>query len=168
MNIIQGGKMSFNRRYVVVALILVVALVLLNCAPGNERWDQDINFGKEAGFWVGVWHGLIIVITFVVSLFTKEVGLYEISNTGWPYNLGFLIGLLFSVGGGICSGTRRKRRVISHDWDDIGDKIEERVRRGMKSWLEETEKGTREKEWEEIARKIEEKIKKALREWTDK
>ena len=159
--------MSVNRRYVVVALILVVALVLLNCAPGNERWDQDINFGNEAGFWVGVWHGLIIVISFVVSLFTKEVGLYEISNTGWPYNLGFLIGLLFSLGSGIF-GTRRKRRVIRHDWDDIGDKIEERVRQGMKSWLEETEKGTREKEWEEIARKIEEKIKKALREWADK
>ena len=79
-----------------------------------------------------------------------------------------MIGLLFSVGGGICGSARRRRRVISHDWDNIGDKIEERVRQGMKSWLEETEKGTREKEWEEIARKIEEKIKKALREWTDK
>jgi len=98
-----------NRRYVALGLILVMALMLLNCAPGNEHWNQDINYGNKAGFWAGVWHGLIIVITFIVSLFTKDVGLYEINNTGWPYNLGFLIGLSSSVGGGIRIGTRKRR-----------------------------------------------------------
>ncbi|MBA7599741.1 hypothetical protein ES703_06780 [subsurface metagenome] len=156
-----------NRRYVAIIVILVVALMLLNCAPGNERWDQDINYGDKAGFWVGIWHGLIIVITFIVSLFTKEVGIYEINNTGWPYNLGFLIGLLFSVGGGIRIGTRR-RRIRRYEWGEIGDKVEERVCKGIKAWLEETKKEGKEKEWEEIARKIEEKIKKALKEWVDK
>jgi len=76
--------------------MLIVTFMCLSCAPGNDRWDQEINPGHKAGFWAGIWHGLIIIISFVISLFTKEVGLYEMSNTGWPYNLGFLIGLCFS------------------------------------------------------------------------
>lgn len=156
-----------DKRYLVVGLILVVALMFLSCAPGNERWNQDINPGNLAGFWVGIWHGLIIVITFIVSLFTKEVGLYEISNTGWPYNLGFLIGLFISIGG-IIRPKLRKRKVRKRDWDKIGEKIEEKVHKGIEAWLDETGEEEKEKEWDEIAKKIEEKIKKALKEWAEK
>ena len=85
-----------SRRPLVLALMLIVTFMCLSCAPGNDRWDQEINLGHKAGFWAGIWHGLIIIITFIVSLFTKEVGLYDMSNTGWPYNLGFLLGLCFS------------------------------------------------------------------------
>ncbi len=156
-----------NKRYIALGLILVVALMCLSCAPGNERWDLEINPDQKAGFWAGIWHGIIIVITFIVSLFTSEVGLYEVNNTGWPYNLGFLIGLCASVGGGIrIHRTRRRRR--RYDWDEIGDKIEERVHSGVKAWFDEAEKEEKEREWEEIAKKIEEKIKSALREWADK
>ncbi len=158
--------MFMNKRYLALSLFLVMALIFITCAPGNERWDQEINPGDMAGFWVGVWHGLIIVITFIVSLFTKEVGLYEINNTGWPYNLGFLIGLYLSVGGGLHFGRRKKRH--KYDWDRIGDEIEESVHRGLKTWLEKNEKEERHREWEEIAKKIEEKVKKALKEWAEK
>jgi len=90
-------------------LVVIVTLVFMNCAPGNEEWNQEINPGNEAGFWVGLWHGAIIIITFIVSLFTNDVGLYEVNNTGWPYNLGFIIGLNVSIGG-MFSGSKRKRR----------------------------------------------------------
>ncbi len=85
-----------SKKFIALALVVSVVLVSLACAPGNERWDQTMNPGDRAGFWAGIWHGLIIIITFVVSLFTKEVGIYEVNNTGWAYNLGFLIGLCFS------------------------------------------------------------------------
>lgn len=85
-----------SKRFLAVALIMSVVLISVGCAPGNERWDQELNPDDTAGFWAGIWHGLIIIITFIVSLFTREVGLYEVNNTGWPYNLGFLIGLCFS------------------------------------------------------------------------
>jgi hypothetical protein len=88
--------MTTHKRLLALGLILAVTFVFINCAPGNYRWDQEINPGHRAGFWAGIWHGLIIIITFIVSLFTREVGIYEINNTGWPYNLGFLIGLCFS------------------------------------------------------------------------
>ncbi len=89
--------MSMNRKWFVLCAILVVAAFCLNCAAGNYRWDQNINPGHKAGFWAGLWHGLIIIITFIFSLFDKKVGIYEVNNAGWPYNLGFIIGLCFSI-----------------------------------------------------------------------
>jgi len=159
--------MFVKGRWAVLVLVLAVALMVLGCAPGNERWDQIINPDNLAGFWAGVWHGLIIVIAFVVSLFTDEVGLYEINNTGWSYNLGFLIGLSCSVGGGV-RHVRSRRRRKKRDWDRIGEEIEEKVCRGLRKWLDEAKKDEKEKEWEEIASKIEEKIRKVLKEWVDK
>ena len=155
-----------RNKYTILMVILLILLLSLNCAPGNERWDQEINPGDLAGFWAGVWHGAIIVITFIVSLFTKEVGLYEVNNTGWPYNLGFIFGLFISIGGFLrCRG---KKKMDKRDWDEIGRKIEDKVHSGIKSWLDESEKEEKKKEWEEVANKIEEKIKKALKEWAEK
>jgi hypothetical protein len=88
--------MFTRKQYLLIGLILLVTLTLLSCAPGNYRWNQEINPGQKAGFWAGIWHGIIIIITFIISLFNKKVGIYEVNNTGWLYNLGFLIGLCFS------------------------------------------------------------------------
>jgi len=156
-----------KKRYVAIGLLLIVAFIALSCAPGNERWAYE----NRANFWAGLWHGIIIIITFIVSLFTNEVGIYEFNNNGWPYNLGFLIGLCFSIG----APWRwkpwkwgKKHHIRKKEWEEIGAKIEEKVRAGMKDWLDETKKTDREKEWEEIAQRIEEKIKKALKEWAEK
>ncbi len=159
--------MFMYKRYIMLGLILIVALISLSCAPGNARWDQEINPGHMAGFWAGIWHGVIIIITFIVSLFTNEVGLYEISNTGWSYNLGFLIGLMISLGG-LFRHSRRKHKIKKKEWDRIGDEVEEKVRKGIKSWLDESKREEKDKEWEEIAVKVEEKIKRALKEWAEK
>jgi len=156
--------MLAKRKYLLLGLALIITLVILSCAPDNERWDQEINPGHDAGFWAGIWHGLIVVITFIISLFTNEVGIYEVSNSGWSYNLGYLIGLMISLGG-MFRHTRRKYRLKKRDRDRFGERIEERVRKGIKSWLDEAEKDKKDKEWEEIAIKIEEKIKEALKEW---
>ncbi|MEO0185398.1 MAG: hypothetical protein ABIL20_06340 [candidate division WOR-3 bacterium] len=82
----------------VIVSLIICCFLITGCAPGNERWNQSINPGHKAGFWAGLWHGLILIITFVVSLFTKEVGIYEVNNVGWPYNLGFILGLCFTIG----------------------------------------------------------------------
>ena len=156
-----------SKRFIAIGLILAAAFMSLTCAPGNDRWDQEINPGHKAGFWAGIWHGLLIIITFIISLFTREVGLYEVSNTGWPYNLGFLIGLMISLGG-LFRQTRVKQKIRKKEWERIGVEVEEKVRAGIKSWLDEADKGKKEKEWEEIGKKIEEKIKKALKEWAEK
>ena len=171
LNMRKGGTMYVRKRYLIFGLLLFLALMALNCAPGNDRWDQEINPGAKAGFWIGIWHGLIIIITFIISLFASNVGIYEVSNTGWSYNLGFLIGLFCSVGGGLHIRRHRRKRKWREkdlDWDEIAAKVEERVRKGIRGWLEETEQGERAKEWEEIGEKIEKKIKEALRKWAEK
>ncbi len=156
-----------EKRFIVFGLILIFTLVALNCAPGNERWAE----AHKAGFWAGIWHGIIIIITFIVSLFTNQVGVYEFNNSGWSYNLGFLIGLCFSVGAPWRAKPwkwGKKCRPKKEEWAEISVKVEEKVREGLKAWLDETKKKERDKEWEEIAQKIEEKIKKSLKEWAEK
>jgi uncharacterized integral membrane protein len=97
-----------NRRYLVLALIIGVIVITVSCAPGNYRWNPNITGSKPANFWAGLWHGIIIIITFIISLFNKNVKIYEVNNYGWPYNLGFILGLMCSVGGGF-RFTRKRR-----------------------------------------------------------
>jgi hypothetical protein len=159
--------MGDRRKHFAIFLLAVFVLMqVAGCAPGNERWDEVLNPDNLAGFWAGVWHGFIIIVTFIVSLFTRDVGIYEPHNTGWPYNLGFLLGLCISIGGGIRSSCKKSRkRKKEKDWQKIGEQVEEKVRKGIKTWLDESKKEEKKKEWEEIGTKIEEHIKKALKEW---
>jgi len=52
------------------------------------------------------------------------------------------------------------------EWEEIGKKVEEKVRKGIQSWVDETEK--KDDDWDEIGKKVEEKIKRELRKWTEK
>jgi hypothetical protein len=54
---------------------------------------------QPAGFWAGVWHGLISPITFIVSLFNPNVRIYETHNRGRLYDFGFIIGVSGAFGG---------------------------------------------------------------------
>ncbi len=89
-----------------------LALTLLAaCAAGvNELAGSAGADGTIAGFWRGLWHGVIAPITFVISLFSKTVGIYEAHNNGGWYNFGFLLGLSMVFGGGAGGAARRSRR----------------------------------------------------------
>jgi len=94
----------------VIAVILLVALT--GCVPGpNELAKSPDEGGGIAGFWQGLWHGIIAPITFVVSLFSDSVSVYEVHNNGGWYNFGFLIGMsiIFGGGGGGAARARRSR-----------------------------------------------------------
>ena len=86
--------MKFPKNFKWLAFALIAMLFLTSCAAGNERFDMD-----PAGFWAGLWHGLISLITFVISLFNSDVTIYEVNNSGWPYNLGFILGIMIFYGG---------------------------------------------------------------------
>lgn len=55
--------------------------------------------GQAAGFIAGLWHGIIAPVTFVVSIFDPDVRMYESTNRGLSYDLGFLIGVSAVFGG---------------------------------------------------------------------
>jgi hypothetical protein len=101
------------KKITVIGLCLVVAAALLawSCVPGPNSSEKTPNAeGKTAGFWMGIWHGLISPITFVISLFSRSVRLYEIHNNGSWYNFGFVIGAGLFLSGGILGRKNRDRR----------------------------------------------------------
>ena len=69
----------------------------LAVAGSNSKYKQP--GAAPAGFWAGLWHGLILPITFIVSLFSMNVRIYETNNSGRWYDFGFLIGASASLGG---------------------------------------------------------------------
>ena len=76
-------------------------------APGpNKLTDTESERGDVAGFWRGVWHGFTAPVTFVISLFNKNVRVYEVHNNGAWYDFGFLFGLMMIFGGGGGGGVK--------------------------------------------------------------
>ena len=70
----------------------------LAVAGPNSKYREPNS--PPAGFWAGLWHGIISPITFIVSLFMPGVRIYEINNRGRLYDFGFLLGVSAAFGGG--------------------------------------------------------------------
>lgn len=88
-----------------ILLLVVLVLVLSACAAGaNPTVGLEAVDGRTAGFWLGLWQGIIAPITFLISLFTNDVNVYEVHNNGNWYDFGFVLGAGILFGGG------RKRR----------------------------------------------------------
>lgn len=93
-----------------VLIFILLVLVISGCTAGpNEMVNSPDSEGEVAGFWDGVWHGLIAPVTFVISLFSDTIKVYEIHNNGNWYTFGFLAGasIIFGSGG---RGSRWRRR----------------------------------------------------------
>ncbi len=93
-----------------IGLVLGAMLLLAGCAAGpNDVAGTASPDGDVAGFWLGLWHGLIALITFVISLFTDSVSVYEVHNNGGWYDFGFILGLMIALGGGGGGASRGRR-----------------------------------------------------------
>jgi hypothetical protein len=87
-----------SKNYSLIIAILVVTIGLSGCAPASyER--------PEAGFFSGIWHGLIFVFSIIGKVFGADIGIYAENNTGFTYWLGFIIGL-----GGFGGGSYTSKR----------------------------------------------------------
>ena len=58
------------------------------------------------GFLLGVWHGFIFPVAFIVSLFKPEIAIYAVPNNGTWYDFGYFVGIVI-LGVGARSSTRR-------------------------------------------------------------
>lgn len=97
------------RRVRAILPLILLALVLAACAAGENPTVGVATAGGDLdGFWLGGWHGVIAPITFIISLFTDNVNVYEIHNNGNWYDFGFVLGAGILFGGGRRS--RRKKR----------------------------------------------------------
>ena len=105
----EGAPDRGRRRLVLAVALVGAALVLAACAPGpNPDVGTPTADGSPAGFWLGLWQGIIVPVTFVISLFTDTVNIYEVHNNGNWYDFGFVLGLGLFVGGPF--GASRGRR----------------------------------------------------------
>ena len=89
------------------SLLLVLVLLLASCAAGP---NDQVAATADAGFWQGLWQGLISPVTFVISLFTDQVNIYEVHNNGNWYDFGFILGVSMAFGGSASGGVAGRRR----------------------------------------------------------
>lgn len=95
------------KRISLILIVVFIAMQLVSCAPGPNAAETGSD--AAAGFWRGLWHGFIVLFTFIISLFNDGVNIYEVNNNGGWYNFGYLIGIL-CFGGGGGGGAARKRK----------------------------------------------------------
>lgn len=63
-------------------LIVMSCLLLFSCVGTTHQVSHCIPEVTNYGFWGGLWHGMISPITFIVSLFNKNVAVFALNNTG--------------------------------------------------------------------------------------
>lgn len=83
-------------------LFVVAILFLSSCADAVDidKCQPD----NPSGFLLGIWHGFIVFFSFIFSIFSDGVAIYDINNTGGWYDFGFMIGIGgFSFGAGKAS-----------------------------------------------------------------
>jgi hypothetical protein len=104
-----NAERSFFVWYARLVTVVVFGVMLAACVAGvNPEVGTAVEGEAVADFWLGLWHGVIAPVTFIISLFTDNVNFYEVHNNGNWYDFGFVLGagILF---GGRRWGRRRKR-----------------------------------------------------------
>lgn len=93
-----------------IFLIGAMSLLLFSCVAQPVDMSQCIS-EAPSGFWDGLWHGIIAPCTFIISLFTDSLQMYDVNNTGGWYDFGFVLGAGILFGGsGSGAGRRRRKR----------------------------------------------------------
>ncbi len=73
--------------------LTLAPLLLAACA---HHVTSVVNHGPDSpGFLLGLWHGFIFPVAWVLSLFVPDVAVYAVPNQGGWYDFGFFIGIVF-------------------------------------------------------------------------
>ena len=98
-----GVSRAFRPRY---AALAAGALALSACAATQ---DPAAVAPSAPGIWLGLWHGFIFPVAWIVSLFTDKVAIYAVPNNGGWYDFGYFLGIVvFGVGA-------RKTHTVTRD-----------------------------------------------------
>lgn len=73
-----------------VLALIVIAVAVTGCADVENV--SDCLSDNSYGFWGGLWHGCIAPISFIGSLFSDNIAVYAVNNTGKLYDFGFVLG----------------------------------------------------------------------------
>ena len=85
--------------------IVALAAMLSACAVQSAEAVAP----QAPGFLLGLWHGFIFPIAWIISLFVDNVAIYAVPNNGGWYDFGYFLGIaVFGVGA-------RKSHVVYRD-----------------------------------------------------
>lgn len=82
-----------DSKLLIFIIFLLMLLLLTGCAVHSE------NTSELPGFWYGLFHGFLILFSFIGSFFT-EFEIYTIPNAGTWYDFGYILGVMIFFGGG--------------------------------------------------------------------
>jgi hypothetical protein len=86
-------------RYLLPGFVIgITAILLTGCADVTNI--DACRQTEPYGFLGGLWHGIIAPVSFVISLFSDNVAMYAVNNTGGWYDFGFVVGAGILFGGG--------------------------------------------------------------------
>ena len=87
-------------------LIPLLLLALLSACAATQSDAAVATAATTPGFWLGVWHGFIFPVAFIVALFMPDVAIYAVPNNGGWYDFGYFVGIVF-LGVGARSSKRK-------------------------------------------------------------
>jgi hypothetical protein len=105
--------------------LIAVALVLLLTACAREASYAVQPYAP--GFLLGLWHGFIFPVAWVVSLFSSKVAIYAVPNNGGWYDFGYFLGVVVFGVGARKSTTIYRDRVVYRDRGPVIDATAKRV-----------------------------------------
>ena len=104
----------------IARLLPLAALLALSACAATQAGDAVAP--QAAGFWLGLWHGFIFPIAWIVSLFMDDVAIYAVPNNGGWYDFGYFLGIVvFGVGAKKSHTVTRDRIVHVSDHGPIKD-----------------------------------------------
>ena len=78
-------------------LLVLAAVVALAACTATQQ--PDAVAPQAPGFLLGLWHGFIFPLAWIVSLFSDKVAIYAVPNNGGWYDFGYFVGIMvFGVG----------------------------------------------------------------------
>ena len=91
--------------------LLLLALLLLivgGCADVSNVELCLLEGEHTYGFWGGLWHGMTAGIAFFGQIFSDDIAMYAVNNSGGWYDFGYFLGI-GSLGGGLTNIVWRKK-----------------------------------------------------------
>ena len=93
-------------------LLALGALAALASLGACARQSAAAVAPAAPGFLLGLWHGFIFPIAWVLSLFLPDVAVYAVPNNGGWYDFGYFLGIVVFGVGARKSHTVYRTRVI--------------------------------------------------------
>ena len=81
------------RIMIIMFVLVAICIFCTSCADTQHQVKQCVT-GYEYGFLLGAWHGTISPIAFIGSLFSDDISIYAINNSGKGYDFGYVLGLV--------------------------------------------------------------------------